>query len=238
MSKYGDHHRMFVQIMLARKVLFLQELEDVIRCCHEKFSVPCFAVDNQPQLAKFISDVNSVISPFHMRIKGGVSEENGSHFYALLNMKDDELSKCATKFSPNEMKFFKKLVVKIVESDSGSIMSTEALHIVYEDNETTLRLSAAEDLLSRMAELGCLVENNGKISLGPLAQLELEPYLQEQFGDELPRCHVCRQICVKGELCPNSECSVKLHLHCATSLRRSSRSTSSCCPSCKQAWER
>uniref|UniRef100_G3MNG7 Non-structural maintenance of chromosomes element 1 homolog n=1 Tax=Amblyomma maculatum TaxID=34609 RepID=G3MNG7_AMBMU len=237
MTIYGDHHRTFVQVMLSRKVIFVRELEDVIRSCHEKFSVPCFAVDNQQQLAKFISDINAVISSFHMRIKGGVSEDNGSHFYALLNMKNDELSKRATKFSPNEMKFFKKLVVKIVESDTGSIASTEVLNSVYEDNEETLKLSAAEDLLSRMTELGCLVQSEGKISFGPLAQLELEPYLREYFGDDLPKCHVCKQMCIKGVLCPNPDCLVKIHRHCAASMGRSGWSTSSCCPRCKQAWE-
>ncbi|KAK8775481.1 hypothetical protein V5799_031171 [Amblyomma americanum] len=236
---------MFVQIMLARKVLYLRELEDVIRRCHAKYSghwenfrsVPCFALDSQQQLAKFISGINSVISPFHMRIKGGVSEEDGSHFYVLLNTKDGALSKCATKFSPNEMKFLKKLVLKIAESDNGSVMSADALRIVYEDNEATPRLNAVEDFLNRMAELRCLVQKDGKISLGPVAQLELVPYLKEQLSGELPTCHVCRQVCIKGELCPNTGCSVKLHLHCATSRRQSSLSTSFCCPRCEQVWK-
>lgn len=237
MTVRADLHRTFIQIVLSRKILPLTEFEELVRYCQQKCGVPCIAAGNLQALAKFVSEVNSKLSPFHMRIKSGVSEEDGSHFYALVNIRDDVLSKCATKFSGNEIKFFKKLVIKIAESNSGRVTSTAALNIVYDDNDAGLQIRAAEGLVNRMIELGYLIMEDGNISLAPLTLLELEPYLREQLGDTLPKCHVCKQMCIKGELCPNPNCPVKLHSHCAMQIFRSRSTTSGICPSCDEPWE-
>lgn len=67
-------------------------------------------MNDDSEIQRFISKVNSAISPFHMRLKAGVSEADGKRFYALINLKDDELSRCATMFKGDEMKYYKKLV--------------------------------------------------------------------------------------------------------------------------------
>ncbi|KAH6923237.1 hypothetical protein HPB50_025450 [Hyalomma asiaticum] len=198
MTVSADLHRTFIQIVLSRKILPLTEFEELVRYCQQKCGVPCIAAGNLQALAKFVSEVNSKLSPFHMRIKSGVSEEDGSHFYALVNIRDDALSKCATKFSGNEIKFFKKLVIKIAESNSGRVTSTAALNIVYDDNDAGLQIRAAEGLVNRMIELGYLI---------------------------------------MGELCPNPNCPVKLHSHCAMQIFRSRSTTSGICPSCDEPWE-
>lgn len=223
--------------MLSRKLMPLTEFQELVRHCHIEHDVPCIAVTNPQALAKFVSVVNNKLSPFHMRIKGGVSEEDGSHFYALVNMRDDTLSKCATKFSGIEMKFFKKLVVTIAESNSGHITSTAALNMVYDDNDTGLQIRTAQSLVDQMVELGCLIVEEGNISLSPLTLLEMEPYLREQLGEGLPTCHVCKQMCIKGELCPNPNCPVKLHSHCASQIFRKRSTVSGSCPSCDESWE-
>nr|XP_037289473.1 non-structural maintenance of chromosomes element 1 homolog [Rhipicephalus microplus] len=205
MAVHGDLHRTFIQIVLSRKILPLTEFEELVRYCQRKFDVPLNPEGNLQALAKFVSDVNNRLSPFHMRLKSGVSEEDGSHFYALVNIRDDALSKCATKFSGNEMKFFKKLVLKIAESNCGRITSTAALNIVYEDGDSGLQIRTAQALIDRMVSLGCLTVEEGNVSLAPLTLLELEPYLREQLGDAIPQCDVCKQICIKGELCSNPE---------------------------------
>ncbi|KAL1473315.1 hypothetical protein MTO96_003864 [Rhipicephalus appendiculatus] len=143
-----------------------------------------------------------------------------------------------TKFSGNEMKFFKKLVLKIAESNCGRVTSTAALNIVYEDGDTGLQIRTAEALVDRMVKLGCLIVEEGNVSLAPLTLLEMEPYLREQLGDAIPQCHVCKQMCIKAKLCANPNCPVKLHSHCATQIFRSRRTTSGSCPSCDEPWER
>lgn len=72
--------------------------------------MPCNATKDDDSLTRFVSDINGKIVPFSMRIKHGVSEDDGQRFYALVNLKDNDLSKCATMFSGNEMTYFKKLV--------------------------------------------------------------------------------------------------------------------------------
>lgn len=236
---YGDHHRIFIQVMLARKVLNLAQLKEAVRVCHEKCGVPLPTSDNAEPFAEFISDINNKLSSLQLRIKGAVSEEDGSCFYALVNMRDDEVSKCANMFPGNEMQFFKKLVMKIAESDSGSLPATDVLNIVHEDSEAKLAVNVAESFLNRMVELGCLIRDGGSLSLGRLTVLEMEPYLQEQLGAELlTKCHACKQLCIKGYKCPDTDCSVKMHRHCTLQTFRSRGGIiSGKCPQCQEEWE-
>ncbi|EEC17054.1 SMC protein, putative [Ixodes scapularis] len=158
MTRYGDEHRLFLQIMLTRKILSLSEIKAVLEFCHEKNRVPCNATKDDDSLTRFVSDINGKIVPFSMRIKHGVSEDDGQRFYALVNLKDNDLSKCATMFSGNEMTYFKKLVQQIAESNTGTIQSTEALNIASGLDNCRLSIGMAEDLIERWLELGCLMQ--------------------------------------------------------------------------------
>ncbi|XP_029846205.2 non-structural maintenance of chromosomes element 1 homolog isoform X3 [Ixodes scapularis] len=236
MTRYGDEHRLFLQIMLTRKILSLSEIKAVLEFCHEKNRVPCNATKDDDSLTRFVSDINGKIVPFSMRIKHGVSEDDGQRFYALVNLKDNDLSKCATMFSGNEMTYFKKLVQQIAESNTGTIQSTEALNIASGLDNCRLSIGMAEDLIERWLELGCLMQDGGRLSLSPLGLAEMDTYLQQQFGDELPKCHMCKQTCLKGQTCANPNCTVKLHYHCANQVFRLGASPIDGCPRCSFPW--
>lgn len=225
----------------------------MLEFCHEKNQVPCNATKDDDSLTRFISDINGKIVPFSMRIKHGVSEDDGQRFYALVNLKDNELSRCATMFSGNEMTYFKKLVQQIAESNIGTIQSTEALNIAGDLDNCKLSIGMAEDLIERWLELGCLMQeetamptdgsevnthvlDGGRLSLSPLGLAEMDAYLQQQFGDELPKCHMCKQTCIKGQTCANPNCTVKLHYHCANQVFRLGASTIDGCPRCSFPW--
>lgn len=237
-SRSGDERRLFLQAMLARKILSLPELREVITVCHEKYQVPCIILDDDVSLMRFIADVNGVIMPFNMRIKHVVDEDNGQHSYALVNLRDDELSKSATMFSGNEATYYKRLVHQIVESDTGSISSTEALNIAGDLDSCRLSADAAESSIERWLELGCLKQDGGRLSLSPLGLAEMETYLKQEFGNELRSCHMCRQICIKGQTCANQNCNVKLHHHCADKVFCPEASTVSGCPQCSFQWRK
>lgn len=217
--------------MLSRKILFLQELKELLKVCHDSDD-ESFNVNDDSEIQRFISKVNSAISPFHMRLKAGVSEADGKRFYALINLKDDELSRCATMFKGDEMKYYKKLVHKIVESENGSMSSTEALNLADNVDGCRLQLRTAQELIDRWLELGCLSQEGGKLSLSPLSLCEMEPYLQQQFGDELKKCQMCKQICLQGHICSNASCGIKMHHHCAEQFFRASATEA--CPKCHQ----
>lgn len=234
---YGDHHRVFVQVMLARRVLNSAQLEEAVCGCHEKCGLPPPSSSSTEPFAAFISEVNNKLSSLHMRIKGAVSEEDGSCFYALVNMRDDELSKCSAMFSGTEMTFFKKLVMKIAESEGGSLPATDVLNVVNEDSKENFVEKISESFLDRMIERGCLVRAGGSLYLGRLTLLEMEPYLREQLGTRLPTCHACKQICIKGYKCPGADCSVKMHHHCTRQAFHSSGDViSGECPRCHEEW--
>lgn len=234
---YGDQHRLFVQLMLAGRVMNSAQLEEAAYVCHEKCGMPLPSSSGKEPFAEFISEVNNKLSSFHMRIKGAASEEDGSFFYALVNMRDDELSKRSTMFSGTEMKFFRKLVVKIVESEGGSLPATDVLNILREECKGNFVEEAAKRFLDRMVGLGCLVQDGGSLFLGRLTLVEMEPYLQEQLGTRLPKCYACKQTCVKGYKCPSADCIVKMHHHCVQQVfSRFGDATSHMCPQCFGEW--
>lgn len=237
MHCYGDEHRLFLQIMLNRRVLSLSELKEIIAFCHDRASYA--APTDTDAVKKFVQDMNTEITPFHMRIKHGVSEEDGEHFYALVNLKDDDLSKLATKFTGNEMKYFKILVEKIVESDSGTISSTVAINVADDMEQTRFSAADAELLIERFVKDGCLTEDQGQIGMSILSIMEMEPYLQDHFGERLGKCHACKRICIKGQKCRAPGCDVKMHQRCAVQLFGEDGSElPDSCPSCGSAWNR
>lgn len=235
-SRTGDERRLFLQVMLNRKILSLPELREVITVCQEKYQVPCNVLNGEASLVKFITDVNGTILPLNMRLKHVVDEDDGEHFYALVNLRDDGLSRSATMFSGNEMTYYKKLVHQIVESDTGSMSSTEALNIAGDLDGCKLSAEAAENLIQRWLELGALKQDRGRLSMSPLGLAEMETYLKQEFGDELRSCYMCTQTCIKGQTCANQNCNVKLHYHCADKLFNREESTINMCPQCSFPW--
>ncbi|XP_064486261.1 non-structural maintenance of chromosomes element 1 homolog [Ornithodoros turicata] len=234
MHCYGDEHRLFLQIMLNRKILSLSELKTIITFCHETYKAPFDLDRDADAVKKFIHDMNTEMTPFHMRVKHGVSEDDGEHYYALVNLKDDDLSKAASKkYTENEIKFLKKLVEKVVDSRNGTVSSIEAINLTH--GIERFSASDAESLIERFIHDKCLTEDQGLISLSTLSIMEMEPYLQNHFGSSLSRCHACKRICIKGQTCQAEDCEVKMHFHCAQKLFHGD-TTEHGCPACGNRW--
>nr|KAG5709536.1 hypothetical protein BaRGS_001586 [Batillaria attramentaria] len=140
---------MFLQAFMARGLLNSKEVKDLFRKSLElnDVQVPESEEERKRQLVKFIRTISDHVSPFHLDIRKGVSEDDGTNFYCLVNNVENHITKMASDYSSSELDFFKKLVEQIVEND-GAIGSTAALNIVTQDKKLTK--NDAQDLLLRL----------------------------------------------------------------------------------------
>ncbi|KAL3869497.1 hypothetical protein ACJMK2_042171 [Sinanodonta woodiana] len=237
MSQMTDSHRLFLQAFMSRGILDAKEVKSLFRTSCEKFKT--FIADNEEerrhQLTEFVITINNNIKPFHMEIKKGVSEEDGSNYYGLVNISESSITLLASDFTTNELDLFKKLVESIVDSDTGSVGSTDAINLV-ETLDKKMTRNDAQELLKKLESNKWIKVMNGQVSLATRAILELEQYIFDMFPAIATRCNMCKKLCLKGQSCDS--CPVRLHFHCASKFF--SRQEVPKCPAsdCKSPWPR
>ncbi|XP_050400332.1 non-structural maintenance of chromosomes element 1 homolog [Patella vulgata] len=219
MSELRDSHRLFLQSFMSRSVLDAKEVKTLYKSCCEKFNEEYITQEDERrlQLAEFVIVINNSIKPFHMEIKKGLSEDNGTNCYCLVSTSDTAITKMASDYTATELEYFKKLIELVVESDVGYIGSVEALNLT-ESLTNTKKMSKtdAENLLKRMKADRWLILNEGQVSLSTRTILELDMYITDTYPEAAKICELCKKLCLKGQMC--EECGVKLHVHCASRI--------------------
>ncbi|XP_020613730.1 non-structural maintenance of chromosomes element 1 homolog [Orbicella faveolata] len=203
-----DSHRLFLRSLMSKQ--FLSEKET--KALYQK-ACRVFGDDSSPEnFETFLETVNRNLKPLYMEIRRGVSEEDGSNNYGLVNTTEDEQSKLATDFSPNDIAFFKKAMDLIVDSPDGTVSSFDVIN-ASADLEKRMNITHAEELIERLLKDKWMSETSGSYSLGPRAMLELYPYLKRVYEDQIVDCMMCREIAIRGQCC--TRCDGKIHHHCA-----------------------
>lgn len=215
--------------LMSKQFLSEKETKDVYKkACAE------FGDDSPPEnFAGFLDAINKNLRAFDMEIRRGVSEDDGNIHFGLVNTAEDEHSKMATDYSPNDITFFKKVMDLIVASPDGTVSSMEALHIA-PDLEKKMAITHAEKLIGKLVKDNWMSESSGSYSLGPRAMLELHPYLNRVYEDDVVECMICHMIAIKGQCC--EQCEGKIHKRCAA--RYFQRRTVKTCPNqqCGAVW--
>ena len=85
----------------------------------------------EEEISEFIKQVNLQIKPFHLEIKKGKCEITDKSYYVLANRANNEITLCASSYTPTELEYFKQLVAKIAADESVS--SINALHLVSQE---------------------------------------------------------------------------------------------------------
>lgn len=220
-----NEHRMFLQGIMCRKLLNANEVRELLRtCCNLNESN-----SNDVDIATFINTINNNIHPFHMLISKCIAEQDGKQFYALINDQESPLTRLATDYTSSEVEFFKCLIETIVHSEQGCTSSTAALNLVDVLSKSMSR-TLIQQLLSRLEEDKWIIQVKGRISLSPLAILELDQFIRDTFADVVTTCNLCKRLTLQGQNCRN--CDAKFHLHCAKRYFQDMRY----CPSCKAPW--
>lgn len=202
-----------------------------MKLCYTNANVPFPPTIGEKELQLMVSHINSNIRPFHMEIRKGASDDDGTQYYALINTSASAITRLASDYTVNELEYFKKIVdVIVMESENGSASTIDILNAV-DRMERRLTKKVAEELIEKFVKDKWLVSDKGTVSLSPRSLIELDGFLAEKYPEDTVNCALCKKIAMKGEVCSN--CSAKIHYHCS---ERYFRSVSRNCPSCKKPW--
>lgn len=224
-----ESQHLFLQTFMSKQFLTDKETIDI-------YNKACTAFgDDSPaeNFANFLDVINKSVGPFDMEIRRGISEDDGVVHFGLVNTAEDEHSKMATDYSPNDIAFFKKVMDLIVTSPDGTVSSMDTLNIA-PDLEKKMGITHAEKLVEKLVKDNWMSESSGSYSLGPRAMLELHPYLKRVYEDDIVDCMICHTIAIKGQCC--SQCEGKIHKRCAA--RYFQRRAQKTCPNqqCGAVW--
>lgn len=224
-----ESQRLFLRSLMSKQFLSEKETRNMYRkACN------AFGDDGAPEnFVNFVEAVNKNLRSLDMEIRQGISEDSGAVHYGLVNTAEDEHSKMATDFSPNEITFFKKVMDAIVTSTDGTVSSLEAMNIG-PDLEKRINITRAEELLRRLVKDQWMSESTGSYSLGPRAMLELHPYLKRVYEDDIVDCMMCHTIAIKGQCC--TQCDGKIHKRCAARYFQGRAQKNCPNPHCGAVW--
>lgn len=224
---------MFIQSFMSRGLLNAQDVRALYKkCCEQCNDIPNSQEDERTRLQHFVMLINNNIRPFEMEIKKGVSEVDGASFYGLVNTTETSITLLASRYSKDELEFFKKLVELIVNSDTGSLGSIDAVNIA--DSINRMSKKDAEDLLDKFENDKWIGQDTGRYYLATRGVLELEQYILDMYPGSAVKCEMCKKVCVQGDSC--TSCGTKLHFHCGTRYFKGQQDIK--CPNseCRAPW--
>lgn len=219
-------HKAFLQAFMNKSVQDGKQVKALYRHCCETYAEPYNSDERErnQHMVELIRTINASILPFHLEVKKGICEDDGTNYYCLVNNVENNITRLSSDYTPNELEFFKKLVESIVENE-GRVGSRAALNLV-ERLDKKMTKQEAEFLLERLQTERWVLQKEGKVSLSVRSILELNQYIQQVYPDYVKVCNMCNLICLKGEAC--EECGVKLHHHCAVRYFRDRRDNPRC----------
>lgn len=225
---YCDAHRYFLQSIMQRGVVNDQECKVLL----EKSCEMAGEDAEEHKIHSFMTLINKQIQPFHLEVRKGIDEDDGSDVYALISITDHDINHLAVGgyFSKAEIEIFHRIVDHVIASDEGTVSSTDVLNLTEDLPQKNISKSDVEVLLIKLMNQQWIGEKDGIIFLSPRTILELEPYLKSQFPDVIDYCSICKNMVLRGHRC--SSCNCRIHNYCASTYFRGISERDRKCPSC------
>jgi len=223
----NDSKRLLLQAFMSHKVL------------HENEAIKIFQTitnNDGSDMAEFIAVINTELNPLFMEIRKVVFEENGEPYWGLVNSRNEEHSKLASEFTQAELTYFKQIIEYLFKnSEEGVISNIKAINLHLQLEIDKFGPTVAENAINKLIKERWLVKsgNNG-ISLGVRSFLELRPYFEQMYPDDVVDCVMCSELVIKGESCSDERCSTRMHYHCAKRWFTDNKKRT--CPTCTQDW--
>jgi hypothetical protein len=227
-------HRLVLQSFLTHGVMTVDELKPVLATIMTTHGIPNprpihlhpppanhvsdpdrpFHPDDitQPLLTSTIQTVNAKVEPYNFEIRSTLNQHNKALTYAFVNKTSDALTQLATRFSPAEIAYIRRLLDHMFETNNTATRQVMALK--HNEASQLARNSrrnrqsqfndpddaAATD--SQPADQGITIQEAdavldalvheaffeksraGYYSLAPRALMELGPYLKEMYNEE------------------------------------------------------
>ncbi|SPO31040.1 uncharacterized protein UTRI_05322_B [Ustilago trichophora] len=215
------------------------------RCC----SIAKLPYDESAYRAMY-DQASQHLSLLDLEMRQFRDQQSGQLVLALVNTKHDLLIQGATRYSPVEISFIKKLVEEIFKArrEAYAIPSLEAVRLGSK-LRTHMTRDATEELLKNLVDHKWIdYSEQGIYTLSTRSLLELRNYLQNEFGDDYYHtCTHCKDLVTLGIGCSATSrgCTVRYHLHCARSTIASRvddddalyRLAGFNCPGCLRGWK-
>ncbi|KAJ1983591.1 hypothetical protein H4R34_001178 [Dimargaris verticillata] len=229
---YGDSHRLFLQNMLLVRCTSQAEVERLHAQANNQFPDAV----SEP-LDTFIGSINGQLDCINLELRSTLDETAGDRVWALVNTKGDEIAKLATNYSPAELNAFKHVIELIVNAEDGnfSIASSVCLNETHRQLTSNTKMQTQDFLKQLVRDQWLTVTDNGYYVMAPRTVLELQTYLQDEYGELIRPCYLCKDIVTKGQRCDNDGCETVMHLFCAN---RYIPVHNNDCPQCGQSWDR
>ncbi|KAF5357780.1 hypothetical protein D9756_001638 [Leucocoprinus leucothites] len=245
MVQQADVNRLFLQSMLSRGSVPEKLARTIWKKCVE--AVNAVSKDGRIPFREdgwqnFVNVINVSLDKLELHFRSFEDQRTGQLIYSIVNLKGDAIAQMATEYTPAEIAYFKALVEQIMLAPRHkySVSSLVALREVSMIKpKTNITKSQAEVVLSTFVARGWLVKSkNGRYSLSPRSLLELRPYLQLNYSDQVLRCYLCEEILTIGVACVHEGCKCKMHPVCFKKYSKAHKTGTLPCKDCEQEWPR
>jgi non-structural maintenance of chromosomes element 1 len=202
---YGNVHRAFLQALLARKSLTLEEAKPLIAQIESAANPerPTLAEDvTLADLDNYIHTLNSQISFFDFEIRSTQHQIKKTRIYALVNTTSDALTQMATTHTADEIAYVKRVLDAMFETynthsrEVMAIKPNQALQLAKPAGVSTRResgtqaqsqnagltMAQAEKMMRDMVSEGWFDLNNEFYTLSPRALMELRGWLVDTYN--------------------------------------------------------
>ncbi|KAF9052949.1 Nse1 non-SMC component of SMC5-6 complex-domain-containing protein [Panaeolus papilionaceus] len=238
----SDVEKLFLQAVLSRgivstklaKILWKKSREAVKGSCS---SVVVELAHEDTAFVDFAQRISTSLDKLDLEFRCGRDETSGVEMWAIVNRKEDEISKMATEYTPTEITFFKLVVEQIMLAprESFSVSSLAAMREASNMKPNMTKSQAEVTLASFVAKGWLLKSSRGRYSLSTRAILELGvSYLKSEYPDEIIECTICLELMTRGIACHTPNCKIRMHTPCFMRFRRDRE----ICPSCGANWPR
>ncbi|KAK1411995.1 hypothetical protein QVD17_32902 [Tagetes erecta] len=239
MAPLSWRHHTLIQAVLSRGPLKENEFQSIFSDVTGK------TIDSHKQLFNdYLRKINMELSYVQFELRACRNQYDGSVYYGVINTVADEQSKLGTKYTIPQIAFYKGVIEAIVHDTTaqGTISNIEALNIRLENQSSSSEIPPALRNFTMSQKEKAIHEfiqdqwlcatSDGNIGLGARSFLDLRSWFH---NNEVPHCDVCNEAAIKADLCPNENCSVRIHKYCLKakfSLRRNEK----VCPGCGTQW--
>ncbi|RVD85266.1 uncharacterized protein DFL_003592 [Arthrobotrys flagrans] len=135
MSTHSNTHRAFLQALLIRPFIDIQEGRELLAAIKSAEAGSDVSVESvsAKDFRAVVHTIQNTISPFDLDIREMPDQEDGNHCYALVNDSNDDIIRFATTHTPDEISYFKRLLDEMFDTSNtiyAEIMAVKSMRAI------------------------------------------------------------------------------------------------------------
>jgi hypothetical protein len=190
-ARYDKIHRTLLQVLMARKTLTTSEYENALDLIAKETG------DKVTSLGTAITSINAMLNDesagaFHLTIRSRLAVEENSleYVYALVNTRQDAISKLWTSMESWHLAMFKTTLRLVAQADDGYCTHTDVVHAFKDEGKKAADINMVLQKLVALGWLDAHAEEPNCFTAGRRTLLELSDTMRELGCVECPLLHV------------------------------------------------